>query len=242
MSFRITVSVGTTFHLDRQFILDGSKEPSNNELAGFCMVLGTFLAEGVPILPALELTSKTVGNQRLAAFACNAIRAVTEGDSLSTAFKHPEEDGELVQSAILKAMLYLGESTGTLDTALLALSKYFLIVQRERIFPKSVLQILVPDLQHLECELLAFFVTYGAGLPIVRALQVVSEEFTCPVWNELADAVKSGKRLSEALLQKAGTFGPGFIALIQAAEAGGQLDKLCRNFVDMADQGKATPY
>lgn len=242
MSFRITVSVGTSVRIDREFNLDGAKNPSDKELAGFCMFLGTFLKEGVPILQALELASKVVRNQRLAAFSCNAIKVVSEGEYLSAAFRHPEENSQLLPSPILKAMCEFGENTGTLDSCLHALSQYFFIVQRARVFPESVLQDLVPDLQDLECELLAFFVTYGAGMPIVPALQVVSEEFPASVWGELAVAVKAGKLLSEALLQKAGTFGPGFIALVRAAESGGQLDQLCRGFVEMADQGKATPY
>jgi type IV pilus assembly protein PilC len=89
-------------------------------LSRFSRTLGTLVASGVPILQALEITSKTVGNV-LVAEAVESVRAgVKEGDSIA----RPLGQSPLFPPMVTQ-MLAIGEETGALDTMLNKVSDFY---------------------------------------------------------------------------------------------------------------------
>ncbi|OFW55648.1 MAG: pilus assembly protein PilC [Candidatus Solincola sediminis] len=89
-------------------------------LSRFSRTLGTLVASGVPILQALEITSKTVGNM-LVAEAVDSVRAgVKEGDSIA----RPLGQSPLFPPMVTQ-MLAIGEETGALDTMLNKVSEFY---------------------------------------------------------------------------------------------------------------------
>jgi type IV pilus assembly protein PilC len=89
-------------------------------LSRFSRTLGTLVSSGVPILQALEITSKTVGNVLVAEAVDNVRAGVKEGDSIAR---------PLGQSALfppmVTQMLAIGEETGALDTMLNKVSDFY---------------------------------------------------------------------------------------------------------------------
>lgn len=89
-------------------------------ISRFSRTLGTLVASGVPILQALDITSKTVGNV-LVADAVNAVRAgVKEGESIA----RPLSQSDLFPPMVTQ-MLAIGEETGALDTMLNKVSDFY---------------------------------------------------------------------------------------------------------------------
>ncbi|MBN2027763.1 MAG: type II secretion system F family protein [Actinobacteria bacterium] len=89
-------------------------------LSRFSRTLGTLVASGVPILQALEITSKTVGNV-LVAEAVDSVRSgVKEGDSIA----RPLGQSPLFPPMVTQ-MLAIGEETGALDTMLNKVSDFY---------------------------------------------------------------------------------------------------------------------
>jgi type IV pilus assembly protein PilC len=68
----------------------------------------------------------------------------------------------------------------------------------------------------------------GAGLPLLRALELLvrqeREEGLRTALDELRAAVQGGVRLSEAMARRPEVFGPVYLAMVRAGEAGGVLD------------------
>ncbi|HMO15455.1 MAG TPA: type II secretion system F family protein [Pirellulaceae bacterium] len=85
----------------------------NLAVARFCRVLGTMLKNGVPILKALEISSRATANRVLSAAIDNAADSITTGQTLS---------GPLSKSGYFPAtvteMISVAEESNTLDTVL----------------------------------------------------------------------------------------------------------------------------
>lgn len=68
----------------------------------------------------------------------------------------------------------------------------------------------------------------GAGLPLLRALELLvrqeREEALRTAIDDLRAAVQGGGRLSEAMARRPAVFGPVYLAMVRAGEAGGVLD------------------
>jgi type IV pilus assembly protein PilC len=89
-------------------------------LSRFSRTLGTLVASGVPILQALEITSKTVGNVLVAEAVDNVRAGVKEGDSIA----RPLGQSDLFPPMVTQ-MLAIGEETGALDTMLNKVSDFY---------------------------------------------------------------------------------------------------------------------
>ncbi len=89
-------------------------------LSRFSRTLGTLVASGVPILQALEITAKTVGNVLVADAVENVRAGVKEGDSIA----RPLGQSPLFPPMVTQ-MLAIGEETGALDTMLNKVSDFY---------------------------------------------------------------------------------------------------------------------
>ncbi|RJP30340.1 MAG: type II secretion system F family protein [Actinobacteria bacterium] len=89
-------------------------------ISRFSRTLGTLVASGVPILQALEITSKTVGNVLVSEAVENVRAGVKEGDSIAK----PLGQSPLFPPMVTQ-MLAIGEETGALDTMLNKVSDFY---------------------------------------------------------------------------------------------------------------------
>ncbi len=85
----------------------------NLAVARFCRVLGTLLANGVPILKALEISRDSTGNRVLSETIERATDNITAGESLACPL---EKSGRF--PATVTEMISVAEESNTLDTVL----------------------------------------------------------------------------------------------------------------------------
>lgn len=83
----------------------------------FCRVLGTLLANGVPLLRSLEISSKSIGNQLLEAAIVASAQNVSAGETLSK----PLSGSGLIPAATM-AMIRIAEESNTLDSVMLKIA------------------------------------------------------------------------------------------------------------------------
>ena len=83
----------------------------------FCRILGTMLANGVPLLPALKIGKDATGSWLLATQIQNATESVREGKTLS----EPLGQGGMFPEQIL-AMITVAEESNNLDKVLLQIA------------------------------------------------------------------------------------------------------------------------
>lgn len=82
-------------------------------VARFCRVFGTLLANGVPVLRSLEISSGSAGNQVLSDAILNAAESVSAGDPLAK----PLADAGIVPGPIM-AMISIAEESNNLENVL----------------------------------------------------------------------------------------------------------------------------
>lgn len=88
------------------------------EITRFARGTGTLLANGVPIVTAVEIGSETIGNQRLRQAIAGIIPTIKQGGRFALAL---ETTGVLTPLAV--NMVRLGEETGRLDQMLLEVAR-----------------------------------------------------------------------------------------------------------------------
>ncbi|USR91141.1 type II secretion system F family protein [Phormidium yuhuli AB48] len=89
-------------------------------VASFCNVFGTLTRSGVPILNAMEIVRDTAGNEVIAEAIDYAKTQISEGGSISEAFR---ERG--VMPALAVQMMSIGEETGELDKMLMKVGEFY---------------------------------------------------------------------------------------------------------------------
>ncbi len=89
-------------------------------LSEFCRSLGTLLAGGLPLVPALEVSVDAVGNAALRQSFQPVVPAVREGKALHQALIDTDKFTDLGID-----MVKVGEATGALDEMLLNVSDFF---------------------------------------------------------------------------------------------------------------------
>ena len=89
-------------------------------LLSFCRTLGTTLASGIPVVPAMQMSRGTLNNRLLEERLSLAVRRVQEGASLSEAL---EETGFFPRLAL--RMIGVGETGGSLSTMLEDVAMYY---------------------------------------------------------------------------------------------------------------------
>src|ERR1039458_6960093 len=83
-------------------------------MARFCRMLGTLLNAGVPLVQALNVARKSIGNQILVDAVSNSIERVKEGAQLGTSLS---DCRNLFPGSVLE-MISVGEESGKLDAEL----------------------------------------------------------------------------------------------------------------------------
>ncbi len=83
----------------------------------FCRILGTLLSNGVPLLRALEISSKSIGNKLLEQAIVDSAKNVSAGESLSK----PLSASGLIPAATM-AMIRIAEESNSLDKVLLKIA------------------------------------------------------------------------------------------------------------------------
>ncbi len=87
-------------------------------MARFCRMLGTLLGAGVPLVNALNVARRSIGNQILVDAVSNSIERVKEGKQLGPSLA---ECRDLFSGAILE-MISVAEESGKLDVELIRIS------------------------------------------------------------------------------------------------------------------------
>ncbi len=87
-------------------------------MARFCRMLGTLVGAGVPLINALNVAKRSIGNQTLVDAVDFSIERVRQGDRLATSLADCKE---LFPSSVLE-MISIAEETGRLDQELVRLA------------------------------------------------------------------------------------------------------------------------
>jgi type II secretory pathway component PulF len=87
-------------------------------MARFCRMLGTLLNAGVPLVQALNVARKSIGNQILVDAVSNSIERVKEGAQLGASLS---DCRNLFPGSVLE-MISVGEESGKLDAELVRIA------------------------------------------------------------------------------------------------------------------------
>src|SRR5947199_1637583 len=87
-------------------------------MARFCRMLGTLLSAGVPLIQALNVARKSIGNQILVDAVAQSIERVQQGGQLGQSLA---ECKGLFPSSVLE-MISVAEESGKLDAELIRIS------------------------------------------------------------------------------------------------------------------------
>lgn len=98
----------------------------------FARTLGSLLGCGIPIIGAVDMTRKTLGNTLYDRVLRKAIKDVSEGSSLSASLK----DCRIIPEMLIQ-MIATGEKTGEVDRMLLSAAQIY-----ERDFERAVMRML----------------------------------------------------------------------------------------------------
>lgn len=88
-----------------------------SQISGFCRTLSLLLSSGIPITPSLEISLSVIDNEVLKSEAGHFRELISNGASLSGAFKNSKFFPDFVISIVST-----GEETGNLDRALLRIA------------------------------------------------------------------------------------------------------------------------
>ena len=76
----------------------------------------------------------------------------------------------------------------------------------------------------------------GAGVPLARALQIISRETSHPgakaQWDRVREMVVDGTPLADAIAQYPASFPPIYVAMVRAGEAGGFLEQVLKQIAE----------
>ncbi|MFZ5943366.1 MAG: type II secretion system F family protein [Bacillota bacterium] len=89
-------------------------------VARFCRTLANLLQSGVPILQALEVVERTIGNATLKEETDKAQKNVKDGKNLTDSFR----EGKVFPPMVIQ-MMAVGEQSGNLDELLVKVSDYY---------------------------------------------------------------------------------------------------------------------
>ncbi len=88
------------------------------EIARACRTLSLLLSSGIPITPALEITTSVVENQVIRGEVAKFKEKINSGQSLSSGFRESRIFPEFVVNIVA-----IGEETGSLDTSLMRIAQ-----------------------------------------------------------------------------------------------------------------------
>jgi len=133
-------------------------------VARFSRTLGALVKSGVPILEALSVTEKTVGNSVISRVIDNIRFAITEGQSLTEPFK-----ASGVFPATVVQMISLGEKSGKLDQMLIEVANFY---DREVDYTVRNITAALEPLLLLSMGAMVAFIALSVLLPIFNLIKV----------------------------------------------------------------------
>ncbi len=92
-----------------------------SNLARFCRTMNSLLQSGVPMVKALDISSKMIGNKTYQKAIRNAKEKVEQGGELGNSL----EGNEKIFPQLMTKMFYIGEKTGGLETTTKRLAKLY---------------------------------------------------------------------------------------------------------------------
>ena len=135
------------------------------QMASFARTLGSLLSSGVPIIGALNMTSKVLGNTVLEAALSKAVKDLTEGSPLSVSLK-----ASSVFPPTLVHMVTTGERSGELPALLIKTADAY-----EKEFESGVARALtlIEPMMVLAMGAIVGFIVLAILLPIFELNQVI---------------------------------------------------------------------
>lgn len=130
----------------------------NSSVAGLCRVLGTLLANGVPILKSLEISSQSTGNLILTDAVNKAAENVSSGESLS---KPLGESG--IMPPQVMAMISVAEESNALETVLVNAAD---TIERQVARKLDTLMRLIEPMMLLAMGAAVLYIMVGLLLPV----------------------------------------------------------------------------
>lgn len=131
-----------------------------DETGRFCRTLSLLLSSGMPILPALDIAYSVLGNETLKGWVTRFRGEISQGASLSAAFRQADIFPDFV-----KSIISVGEESGSLDKALLRIADdYEKDVDRNM---KTALRLVEPIII-LAMGLIVGFIVLSMLLPIFQ--------------------------------------------------------------------------
>lgn len=136
-----------------------------NELSRFCRTLSLLLSSGIPISPALDVSTSIINNQVLKTEIQNFKERIANGASLSAVFK-----GSKLFPDFVTSIVSIGEETGNMDKSLLRIAQDY-EKEVDRII-KTLIRLLEP-LIILVMGLIVGFIVLSMLLPIFEINLIV---------------------------------------------------------------------
>ena len=134
-----------------QIILEGA-------VARFCRVFGTLLANGVPILKSLEISSQSTGNLILTDAVNKAAENVSSGESLS----RPLGEAGIIPPQVM-AMISVAEESNSLETVLVNAAD---TIERQVARKLDMLMRLIEPIMLLAMGAAVLYIIIGLLLPV----------------------------------------------------------------------------
>jgi general secretion pathway protein F/type IV pilus assembly protein PilC len=130
----------------------------NSSVAGLCRVLGTLLANGVPILKSLQISGQSTGNLILTDAVNKAAENVSAGESLSK----PLSEAGILPPQVM-AMISVAEESNALETVLVNVAD---TIERQVSRKLDMLMRLIEPLMLLAMGAAVLYIIIGLLLPV----------------------------------------------------------------------------
>lgn len=137
----------------------------NLAVARFCRVLGTLLANGVPILKSLEISSSAAGNRVLSQSIKKASENITAGEKLATPLA---ASGHFPNQVV--EMIAVAEESNTLDKVMLQISD---TLERTTFRRLDIMVRLLEPLMLLIMAGIVFFIVLALMIPLLNMSSTV---------------------------------------------------------------------
>lgn len=136
-----------------------------SSVSRFCRVLGTLLSNGVPILRALEISSRSTGNMLLTEAVEKAAESVAAGEPLSK----PLTEAGILPPQVM-TMISVAEESNTLETVLINVANS---VERDLSKKLDIMVRLLEPLMLLIMAGAVFYIIIALLLPVFQMTQAV---------------------------------------------------------------------
>ncbi|MCC6508189.1 MAG: type II secretion system F family protein, partial [Pirellulaceae bacterium] len=138
----------------------------NLAVARFCRVLGTLLANGVPILKSLDISSSAAGNRILAQSIKKAGENITAGEKLATPLG---ASGHFPNQVV--EMIAVAEESNTLDKVMVQIAD---TLERSTFRRLDIMVKLLEPLMLLLMAGIVFFIVLALMVPLLTSSSMVS--------------------------------------------------------------------